>query len=170
MRHISTRRHLIRRGATLLEMVLALSLFLSAFTVLVQIVWNGQRAAIQARLRTEAAFRCETKLSEILSGAEPFQSQAGMAFPDDAGWMWSSVIMPGQYPELMHVTVTVERHSTNPLANASFKLDRWVRDPTSFVEAALQQANAAAAAASSAASAATGANAKNVTNSAGGSR
>jgi type II secretory pathway component PulJ len=124
---------------TLLEMVLALSLFLGAVTVLAQIVWNGQRAATQARLRTEAAFRCESKLAEILSGAEMFQPQQNISFADDPRWTWSSLIAAGQYPELLHLKVIVQHRGGNPAANAEFSLERWMRDPAVLQSAAAAQ-------------------------------
>lgn len=124
---------------TLLEMVLALALFLGAITVLAQVAWNGQKAAIQSRLRTEAAFRCESKLSEILSGMELFQSQQGISFPDEPNWTWSAMIAAGQYPDLMHVKVTVSHRGKNPATNAEFSLERWTRDPALFAAAAANQ-------------------------------
>ena len=128
-----------RRAITLLEMVLALALFLGAISVLAQIAWNGQRAAIQARLQTEAVFRCESKLAEVLSGAVPFQSQSGVAFPDDSHWTWSAQIAPGNFPELLHVKVLVHHQSLNATANLEYVLERWVRDPTLFLSAAEAQ-------------------------------
>jgi Tfp pilus assembly protein PilE len=130
-----------RHGLTLLEMVLALALFMGAITVLAQVAWNGQRAAIQARLRTEAAFRCETKLAEILAGVERFQSQPGISFPDDPQWTWSAQIAPGQLPELLHVKVIVHHQSPSPAAQTEFVLERWTRDPTLFLQAAAQTAS-----------------------------
>lgn len=124
---------------TLLEMVLALALFLGAITVLAQVAWNGQRAAIQSRLRTEAAFRCESKLSELLSGLEIFQTQQGIAFPDDPNWTWSATIIAGQYADLLHVKVTVNHRGRHPAANAEFSLERWTRDPSLFAAAAVNQ-------------------------------
>ena len=121
---------------TLLEMVLALSLFLGAVVVLAQIVWNGQRAAIQSRLRTEAAFRCESKIAELLSGAERFQSHQQVSFPDDPRWTWTSLIAPGKYPELLHLKVTVHHRGNNPAANADYSLDRLTRDPAVMQSAA----------------------------------
>ncbi len=128
-----------RSGLSLLEMILALTLFLGAASVLAQLAWNGQRAAIQARLRTEAVFRCETKLSELLSGAERFQTVQGVAFSDDPQWTWSAQIVSGQFPELLNVQLTVHHHGNTPVTNAEFSLERWVRDPTVFLEAAQSQ-------------------------------
>jgi general secretion pathway protein I len=128
-----------RAGLTLLEIVLATALFLGAVSVLAQLIWNGQRAAVQARLRTEAAFRCETKLAELLAGAERFQPVQRMTFPDDPQWSWSAEIGSGQLPELLHVVVTVRRQGNNPAANAEFSLARWTRDPALFAAAAQSQ-------------------------------
>ncbi len=131
---------LCRRAAfTLLELVLALALFLGAITVLAQIVWNGQKAAIQARLRTEAAFRCESKLNELLTGAEQFQSQQNVSFPDDGRWAWSSQIDTGQYPDLLHLKVTVRHQSNIPAAQTEYALERWLRDPAIAQNAAANQ-------------------------------
>lgn len=132
-------RRATRTGLTLLEMVLALALFVTAITVLAQVAWNGQRAAVQARLRTEAAFRCETVMAEVLAGAVPLQSQQGIPFSDDPKWTWGVQIAPGKYPELLHVTVDVEHHSATRSANAGFSLQRWTRDPTLFLAAAATQ-------------------------------
>jgi hypothetical protein len=104
--------------------------------VLAQIVWNGQKAAIQARLRTEAAFRCESKVNELLTGAERFQSQQNVAFPDDGRWTWSSEIGAGQFPDLLHLKVTVRRPSNTPAAQAEYTLERWLRDPAIVQNAA----------------------------------
>lgn len=125
-----------RSGLSLLEMILALVLFLGSVTVLAQLAWNGQRAAIQARLRTEAVFRCETKLAELLSGAERLQTVQGVAFPDDPQWTWSAQIGSGQFPELLQLHVAVHHHSKNPASNAEYSLTRWTRDPSLFINAA----------------------------------
>lgn len=137
--NISHHRFAERAGLSLLEMILALALFLGAISVVAQLAWNGQRAAIQARLRTEAVFRCETKLAELLSGAERFQTVRGVAFSDDPKWTWSAQIASGQFPELLHLQVTVHHRGNNPAANAEFSLERWTRDPTLFVNAAQSQ-------------------------------
>jgi general secretion pathway protein I len=137
--HRKRPRHTVRSGLTLLEMVLALALFVGAITVLAQVAWNGQRAAVQAKLRTEAAFRCETVMAEVLAGAVPFQSQQGIPFSDDPKWSWGVQIAPGKYPELLHVTVDVEHRSATRTANAGFSLQRWTRDPTLFLAAAAAQ-------------------------------
>jgi general secretion pathway protein I len=132
-------RSVRRSGLTLLEIVLATALFLGAISVMAQIVWSGQRAAVQARLRTEAVFRCETKLAELLAGAERFQSVQNVPFPDDSQWTWSAQIASGQFPELLMIVVTVRHRGKNPATNAEFSLERWARDPLLFLEAAQKQ-------------------------------
>src|SRR5512134_2043342 len=60
-----------RRGLTLIEVLLSLGLFLGAVTVLSQLWWNGVRASVQSQLRTQAILRCESKMNEVVAGAEP---------------------------------------------------------------------------------------------------
>lgn len=150
------RSHRRQAAFTLLEMVLALALFLGAITVLAQVAWNGQRAAIQSRLRTVAVFRCESKLSELLSGTEPFQTQQGVPFPDDPNWTWSAVIAPGQFPELMNVKIIVHHRGRSPAGNAEFSLQRWTRDPALFAAAAANQSATKVSAASTSSTSSSG--------------
>ena len=66
----TTARNQHRPGLTLLEIVLSLAIFFGALAILSQLSWNGARAAVQARLKTQAIIRCEAKLAEVLAGAE----------------------------------------------------------------------------------------------------
>ena len=111
-----------------------------AVAAIAQLAWNGQRAAIQSRLHTEAVFRCETKLAEILSGVERFQSVQNVSFPGEPQWTWSAQVLSGQLPELLHVAVRVEHSGKSPVTNVGFTLERWMRDPMLFIEAAAAQA------------------------------
>ena len=87
-----------RRGLTLLEIILALAIFFGSLAALAQLSWNGSRAAVQARLKTQAIIRCEAKLAEILAGAQRLQSSSRVPFPDNAAWTWSLSITETNYP------------------------------------------------------------------------
>ena len=65
-----------RRAAfSLLEVLLALGIFLTAFVALSQLSSNGMNAAVEARLRTKAILRCESKLAEIVAAWHSPQAQ-----------------------------------------------------------------------------------------------
>ncbi len=128
-----------RRGMTLLEIILALTIFFGALTALSQLAWNGSRAAVQARLKTQAIVRCEAKLAEVLAGAEPLQPKTKVPFTDNPQWTYSINIAESQYPELLQVEVTAAHSGNNSLANVEFTLRRWMRDPSLFMDAAVQK-------------------------------
>lgn len=125
-----------RSGLTLLEIVLSLAIFFGALTALSQLAWNGSRAAVQARLKTQATIRCETKLNEVLAGAEPMSNISGASFPDDANWTWSQTVTPSSQPELVQIDLTVSHRGNSRLANIEVTLRRWARQQSIFVQAA----------------------------------
>jgi hypothetical protein len=49
----------------------------------------------------------------------------------------------------MQVKVVVQHTSENPAANAEFSLERWTRDPSLFMDAAVQQATSSVTGATS---------------------
>ncbi len=141
-------------GMTLLEVVLALTIFVGSLAVLSQLMWSGSRAAVQARLMTQALTRCEAKMGEIVVGASPMQVSGG-TYSDDPQWSWNVTIGQTQFPELMVVEVTVMHTAGSSLGNVSQSLRRWMRDPAIY-EAALEAQQAAAADASSSSSTTSG--------------
>lgn len=128
-----------RRGLSLLEIVLALAIFFGALAVLSQMAWNGARAAVQARLKTQAIIRCEAKLAEVLAGYERMQSRGHVPFPDNSAWTWSLSVYETTYPDLLQVDVSVQHGGNSRMANTEFSLRRWIRDPALFQKAALKQ-------------------------------
>lgn len=141
-----------RAGLTLLEVVISMGVFLGALAVLSQVTWNGTRASVQGRLRAQAIFRCEAKMTEVCTGAELLQSQANTPFPDDPNWTFSVTVGEGAYPELLQIDVSVSHTGNNSLANATYRLRKWMRDPQYFLDAAAAKAEAEAQAEADAAS------------------
>lgn len=128
-----------RRGLTLLEIILSLAIFFGALAILSQLGWNGTRAGVRARLKTQAIIRCETKLAEVLSGAESLTPKSRVPFPDSSAWNYSVSISETQFPDLLQVDVTVAHSGGTQLANVDFTLRRWMRDPSLFMNAAIQK-------------------------------
>lgn len=125
-----------RAALTLLEIVLALAIFFGSIAVLSQLAWNGTRAAVQARLKTQALVLCEAKLAEVLVGATPMQPQSNVPYPDDPTWTWSLAEADTKFPELRAIEITVSHKGGNSLGNVTQSLRRWVRDPALFLAAA----------------------------------
>ncbi|WP_417381036.1 type IV pilus modification PilV family protein [Gimesia sp.] len=126
-----------RAGLTLLEVLISLSIFLGALTALSQLIGIGSRAAVQTQLRTQAIFRCQSVLAEVLAGAQPMQSVSMAAFDDDnENWKWSLNVEPGDYENILKLTVLVQYAGDSETVSTSYQLIRQVRDPAMLLDAA----------------------------------
>ena len=124
-----------RAGVSLLEVVLALGIFVAGLAALSQLHATGTDAAVQARLKTHAILRCESKLNEVSAGVEPLQAANALPFEDDSSWNWSLTSEPGPHADLLQITVTVARNGQSSFDSASFSLSRLIRDPLVFQQA-----------------------------------
>lgn len=124
-----------RRGFSLLEMVLALAVFLGALAVLTQYVWSGSRASVQSQLLTQGLLRCESKLAAVVSGVEPMQPQSDTPFSDSERWLWSLTVGPGTNDGLLDVRVSVRHNGNSAWSQVNVSLQQWVRDPQYLLDA-----------------------------------
>ncbi|MCA9004126.1 MAG: hypothetical protein KDA70_02545 [Planctomycetaceae bacterium] len=134
---ISEKHNSTRAGLTLLEVLISLSIFLGALTALSQLIGIGSRAAVQTQLKTQAIFRCQSILAEVLAGARPMESVAMAAFDDDNEyWKWSLNVEPGDYDNMLRLTVLVQYIGDSETVSTSYQLIRQVRDPAMLLDAA----------------------------------
>jgi general secretion pathway protein I len=131
------RRATSRCGLTLLEVLIALSIFFTALTAITQLIRLGTRAAVEAQLEADAALRAETILHEVLSGVHVMQNSNSMPFDDSPDWQWSLVVGEGPHIDLLRLDVTVVRQVANGQPQMSVTLSRLVRNPELFLDAAL---------------------------------
>jgi general secretion pathway protein I len=148
----------MRRGITLYEVVIALVIFSGAVAAISEGVSTGVRAALQSRLQSQAILLCESKMGEVIAGAVPRSSTGETSFSEAQlqGWAWSLNVKPGQQNGMMAVQVDVTYKLAGDSVDASFSLQRLIRDQSAFVTSetaviannqaqALQSAQAAAA-------------------------
>ncbi|MCA9088985.1 MAG: hypothetical protein KDA90_10180 [Planctomycetaceae bacterium] len=125
-----------RHGISLLEIVLALGIFLGTFAVISQIINTGARAAMQAQAENEATLRAERILNEVLAGALPFASAGPVPFDDDARWTWAVDITSGPHPDLQQIQVSASRQRKDGVTDMTIALTRYTRDPQLYLDAA----------------------------------
>jgi general secretion pathway protein I len=125
-----------RRGFSLLEVLISLAIFMTAFVALSQLSHNGMRSAVEARLTTKAILRCESKMAEIVAAVEPLEDLADQPFQDDESWTWSMETAVGPHTDLQNVTITVSYEGANQQAGTSFAMSRLIRDPIVYEMAA----------------------------------
>jgi general secretion pathway protein I len=138
----------MRRGFSLLEVILALAILAGTIAILGELVSLGVRNARAARDMTQAELLCESKMAEIAAGIllpEAVQSTACETDPDN--WLYSLAVEPTDQEGLLSVTVTVVQDLSPDKRPAQFSLVRWIRDPNAIATA---EANAAAASGASA--------------------
>ena len=125
-----------RAGLTLLEVLISLAIFLGALTALSQLIGIGSRAAVQAQLRTQAILKCQSKLAEVLAGAQPLESVSQAAYEDEENWKWSLDVQPGAYENMLQLTVSVLYSGAGESVTTSYQLTRQIRDPAMLLDAA----------------------------------
>jgi prepilin-type N-terminal cleavage/methylation domain-containing protein len=150
MRQVSgISRFCLRRGLTLLEVILALAIFAGSMAVLGELVRTGIRSAKDARDYTRAEIHAESIMSQVVAGAMQPGSVSNSPVPDDPNFVYSMSAgpVPTGQQGLLQIEVTVTRNVAMQQVPAEFTLVRWMVDPQMELNMATQaQANAQAAA------------------------
>ena len=119
-----------RRGLSLLEVILALTILALALAAVGELVALGTRSAASARDVTRAQLLCESKMAELTATAYPITSEQSVLFETDPEWAYSIDAQPGNTGGLLSVTVTVEHVLISSRQPASYSLTRWIPDPS----------------------------------------
>ena len=86
-----------RKGLSLLEVILALAVFLLSITGLVFLMGVASDQAIETEMRSQALSLCQSRLAEISSGAVPLEGKGEAACEDDNDYMWSMEVDSGGF-------------------------------------------------------------------------
>ncbi len=105
-----------RDGLTLLEVLLAMGIFLMAMTALTRLMDIATDAALDATFRSDANRLAQSKLAEIEAGVIPPDLGAAGTFDAEPGWSWTMQSEPWSVPSLYTVNVTVSRTSGKPVS------------------------------------------------------
>ena len=118
-----------RRGLSLLEVILALTILALALTVLGDLVSLGTRSAASARDLTRAQLLCESKLAELTSGVVAIAPLQQVELEMDPDWLYTVDVQPVASSGLVALTITVEQHVESRRHAAMYSLTRWIPDP-----------------------------------------
>jgi prepilin-type N-terminal cleavage/methylation domain-containing protein len=134
------RRHSPRHGFTLLEILVALVIFVGSVAVISRLVSLGLDNADYARLQGEGVLLVESKFAEIDAGMEDGEGVSGDSFP---GWTTEAGNESvGNF--LYRITVTA-RHTTG----ATVAMTHFFFDEEEAEEAMAQQESSASGSSSS---------------------
>jgi type II secretion system protein I len=118
-----------RRGLTLLEVLVALGIFLVALVGIIKAVTIGGEQARQVQLQAQAAQLCQSKLAEVVAGVVPLSGQSDVPFDEAPDWLWSLDASQGDIAGLWKLTVRVSRRQSDG-SRIECSMDRMLLDPS----------------------------------------
>jgi type II secretion system protein I len=131
MRKIRHHRFGARRGLSLLEVVVALAIFLFSVLAITHAVSLGSDRALDVQDQSNASMLCQRKLAELMIGAESLGSSGYTAFQDQGwdGWQWKVDATQQDITGLWSVQVTVKYERDDGRA-IEVQLAQMMLDPT----------------------------------------
>src|SRR5439155_26281298 len=78
-----------RRGLTLLEVLVALGIFLMSFAVIGQLITVSADRALEVQQQGQATQLAQAKLAEVAAGVVPLSGQNDVPFDEDPNFLWS---------------------------------------------------------------------------------
>lgn len=135
-----------RSGLTLLEVLVAMAIFLFSITAISHLLTVSGDRALAAQLRTQASLRGQSKLAEVVAGIQPLSSSGWAAFDDNPDWSWQLNCTQEDVANLWKVQVAVKRQRGDG-STIEVNLNQLVLDPgvrgSSLVDVATTTASSA---------------------------
>jgi general secretion pathway protein I len=104
-----TTHHSLRSGLSLLEVLVALAIFLFSLIALSQLVDIGSANAMDINWLGRASLIAQSRMAEALAGSIPLTSQSDSPCDEDPDWSWSIDSQSDAAPGLYRVKITVGR-------------------------------------------------------------
>jgi general secretion pathway protein I len=123
------RRRSRRPGLSLLEVLIAMTIFLLSLAALVHLVSMANASAYEAKHRSVAAHLARSKMAEVRIGALPLESVGETPLEDDPDFQWQMDVAgaPADGLHLVHIRVFRERSNGHRIEAV---LSEYVIDPT----------------------------------------
>jgi general secretion pathway protein I len=118
-----------RPGLSLLEVLVALAIFLFSLIVIGKLITLGGDLALDVQHRNHAAQLCQSKLAEVVAGAVPLSAQSEVPFDEDPEWIWTMTADQGSVSGVWNVTVKVSRKQS-PSGTFETSVSQMVLDPS----------------------------------------
>jgi general secretion pathway protein I len=117
-----------RQGLSLIEVLLALAIFLTALVAIARLVDMGADLELDARYQSRGTRLAQAKLAEVECGAIPLESGSGTFDGDDADWSWTLTVQSYDIPNLYLVSVSVSREVKGQAVTVT--LSQLIFDPS----------------------------------------
>ena len=128
-----------RRGLSLLEVIMAISIMGLAMIIIGNLVSLGSKSAGMTKWRSEAQILCNTKMAEISAGVLPLESVSAASIQEKPDWSYSVQVQSSDMTGLLLVQVSVAPVDMDPAKFEPFVLTRLIPDPDYEPEQSLVQ-------------------------------
>ena len=92
---------------TLLEVVVAMAIFLISLIAIYQLSSIGTDRAMDVKILSRASMLCQSKLAEVMVGVEPLTSNGYTSFANEANMQWKMDATQGEVTGLWNVKISV---------------------------------------------------------------
>jgi general secretion pathway protein I len=117
-----------RQGLSLLEVLVALAVFLMALVALGTLSSMGGKRALNVDETNLATQICQSKMNEVMAGSIPVNGSSGGSVDEYPGWEWSMDSEAGAVTGLYTVTIRVTRQGSEG-KSVGASLTQMVMDP-----------------------------------------
>jgi hypothetical protein len=118
-----------RDGITLLEVVVALAIFLMSLVAISQLLTFGSERSTDVKLHARASLLCQRELNKRIAGVEPLGGNSTTLPDDKSAWQCDVEVADADITGLKRIKVTVRRElDGGRIAEAT--LTQLVLDPT----------------------------------------
>lgn len=121
----------VRRGLSLLEVILALSILAVSVALLAQVSRQAADNGMMAQRLATAQILCESKMAEVVAGAIPLQSGTWVQITDrvpSGQWYYRMQTSTASMKNMVAITLSV---TDQPDQNKElFSIVRWMIDPS----------------------------------------
>ncbi|MDO5552874.1 MAG: type II secretion system protein [Planctomycetia bacterium] len=104
----------MRRGFTLLEILVVLALLITGMTLLSSLSSAALREAVRSEEQATVILFCRSQLNAILIGAVPCRNGHTWQVPDAESWLATVTIKAGPLPNLSVVQLTAQKYEEIP--------------------------------------------------------
>jgi len=119
-----------RQGMSLLEVILATTIFLMSLVGLGQLMSICTDLAVETEMTNRATQLCQSKMNEFVTGIQALTAQSEVPFDEDPAWSWSAECQADStVTNLWTVTVHVTRKKMDGTMFESV-LNQMMIDPT----------------------------------------
>lgn len=118
-----------RRGVTLLEVIVAMAIFVVSLGAVGHLVYMGSQRSLEAQLQAQGLQKCQSKMSEMISGSLPLTSTNGN-YPDDSTWQFDVECTQQDSSTLLYTVKVTASHQVDSGPRFEVSLSQMVLDPS----------------------------------------